>query len=62
MSSDNDRWLTDGNCKMCRRNKYCSKLCSASKRRLQRNVHNAVNKATGGMLDIMSERLARTYR
>ena len=30
---ENERWLTDGNCSKCRRQKYCSKPCTAQKRR-----------------------------
>lgn len=30
---DNERWLSDGNCTYCRRKKYCSKACTAQKRR-----------------------------
>lgn len=58
MNEDNERWLTDGDCKKCRRNKYCSKACRASQDRLNREVHRAMNKATGGMLDYMLNRMS----
>ena len=29
---DRDRWLSDGNCDYCRKEKYCSKDCTARKR------------------------------
>lgn len=28
-----ESWLTDGNCKTCRRKKYCSKQCKANSNR-----------------------------
>lgn len=61
MAADNERWLTDGDCKMCRRKDYCSKACGASKRRMQRQVHEAMNNVTGGMLDYMLERYGRVH-
>lgn len=30
---DNERWLSDGNCLLCRRMKYCRKPCKAQKER-----------------------------
>lgn len=31
--NDNERWLSDGNCMLCRREKYCQKPCKAQKER-----------------------------
>lgn len=33
MNDDNERWLSDGDCSKCRREKYCSKACKAQKLR-----------------------------
>lgn len=37
-----DQWLLDGNCDLCRRNKYCSKPCTANKRQTEWNLKNLV--------------------
>lgn len=58
-SIDNERWLSDGNCELCRRSKYCSK---ANKEATQRNIYNAVNKATGGIFAHMLEKQASLFR
>jgi hypothetical protein len=35
MSQNNtDQWKSDGDCKLCRRNPYCTKVCRASRNRL----------------------------
>ena len=28
--ADNERWKTDGDCRYCRRNNYCKKVCVAA--------------------------------
>lgn len=38
-----ENWLTDGNCKKCRRKKYCNKPCKARISRLQLSVSNLLN-------------------
>ena len=37
-----ERWLSDGNCKKCRRKKYCKKPCTANKRRKESKLNSAV--------------------
>lgn len=32
MDNNADRWLSDGNCELCRRKNYCSKPCKANQR------------------------------
>ena len=32
-SADKDSWLEGGDCKVCRRNSYCKKPCTANSRR-----------------------------
>ena len=49
--NDNERWLSDGNCMLCRREKYCQKPCKAQKERkaaiLQRAMLKALTKRNG---------------
>ena len=61
-SIDNERWLSDGNCKLCRRSKYCSKACKANKEATQRDIYSAVNKAIGGIFAHMLEKQASLFR
>ena len=44
---DNERWLSDGNCAYCRRKAYCSKACTAQKRRKQAIMRQIVSGKTG---------------
>ena len=44
---DNERWLSDGNCTYCRRKKYCSKACTAQKRRKEAILRGRARKMTG---------------
>lgn len=37
MSSNNEQWLSNGDCNLCRREKYCSKPCKANKTEVKRN-------------------------
>ena len=37
-----ESWLTTGNCKTCRRKKYCSTQCKANKRRKDNIITNMV--------------------
>lgn len=41
----NDQWLTDGDCQLCRRLKYCSKKCNAAKRYDQRIIADMIANA-----------------
>ena len=38
---DSEQWLTEGNCKKCRRSNYCSKSCKAHKKEEQAFVFGA---------------------
>lgn len=42
-----DAWLIDGNCTKCRREKYCSKLCTKAKKRRESFIRNMVYERTG---------------
>lgn len=38
---DADQWNLDGDCRICRRAKYCTKSCSKN-RKLKENLANAI--------------------
>ena len=46
-TEDNERWKSDGNCIFCRRQKYCSKPCTAQKRRKEAILRAIIRNATG---------------
>ena len=47
-----EQWNLNGDCKLCRRNKYCSKPCTRRKRRTRMEIESFVaskmDEATGG--------------
>ena len=45
-----ERWKSDGNCKKCRREKYCKKPCTAKKRRKERLFQTAVKEVLAGWM------------
>lgn len=47
MSEDVERWKTDGNCAKCRRREYCSKACTAQKRRAKAIIAQMIRERTG---------------
>lgn len=42
-----EQWLENGDCKQCRRAKYCSKVCKAHRIATQRMIRNMVLERTG---------------
>lgn len=50
-----DSWKTDGNCKECRRQKYCSKECTASKRAIRAFIQKVVNEKLSAMTPPIKE-------
>lgn len=44
---EHDQWLLGGDCKECRRVKYCTKLCTAHKKNLQRLLIEGLKKNKG---------------
>lgn len=50
----NEQWKLQGNCQVCRRRNYCSKLCTAKQRANQiafnAAMYNAMDKTTGGAI------------
>lgn len=47
--TDNERWLTDGDCSKCRKANYCSKDCKAHNNRLGDIMRKA-------FMDVMEEK------
>lgn len=56
-----EQWLLNGDCRICRRKKYCSKPCTRCKREIQAEIKqvvaNCLNEATCG---VMSEAIYKT--
>lgn len=42
---DPNQWEAEGNCKWCRRSKYCGSQCAANKRHAEAIVSSMVNEA-----------------
>ena len=48
MSKDeSEQWTLDGDCRKCRRAKYCSKLCRISKIKFEQEIHDYILRKTG---------------
>lgn len=60
----NEQWLEDGNCKECRRAKYCHTPCKMNKQMLQRSIRNAILTQTGlgQAFDILNKSLNKQYK
>lgn len=43
----NEQWLEDGDCRVCRRAKYCHTPCKKNKQMLQRKIRNTILTQTG---------------
>lgn len=59
MNEDNERWLSDGNCEYCRRESYCTKECTALKRRKYEIIRELIRNRTG--LDKIDQVLNRNW-
>lgn len=46
----NEQWTSGGDCTQCRRNKYCSKPCTANKRFEKERLSQAVTETVVGTL------------
>ena len=44
---DNERWLSDGDCSKCRKSEYCSKNCTARKKRITQEMTDFIMGKTG---------------
>ena len=44
-NNNSEQWKLDGNCDICRRNKYCSKPCTIAKRKFNKELYNSVASA-----------------
>jgi radical SAM protein with 4Fe4S-binding SPASM domain len=60
-STDNERWLSDGNCKFCRRNKYCHTPCKKNKERMQTELYRSINNVTHGVFGHLLEKQTRLF-
>ena len=56
---EHDRWLIDGDCRECRRAKYCTKLCKLHKRRLKELLDDEIQKGNG--VDVIKRAAERAY-
>jgi len=57
IASNNEQWLSGGNCNLCRRAKYCSKDCKAHKSAAKRLLYDTLDKSTGGFLTAINKLL-----
>lgn len=49
MINKSEQWLLEGNCSICRKQKYCNKNCNARKKALEQLVKDTLtNKLFGG--------------
>ena len=46
MAEQNERWLSDGDCRQCRRKDYCSKPCTKFKRAYRAALDQAIREQT----------------
>lgn len=56
MDNNADRWLSDGNCELCRRKKYCNKPCKASQKFMMRQAISLGAQFAAKMLSDMQEK------
>lgn len=47
---DSEQWKSGGDCRACRRQKYCRTKCSANKRLMDVIIHEAIRKTKAGRL------------
>ena len=43
--NNTEQWLLEGDCRLCRKEKYCSNKCTSRKKYESRNIYNLVSKA-----------------
>ena len=48
--SDNEQWKLDGNCSICRKEKYCGTSCKAHIDRLAQEIRAAFGRTRAGRL------------
>jgi radical SAM protein with 4Fe4S-binding SPASM domain len=51
---DADQWLSDGDCDICRRKKYCKNECKAHKTSIQRSLQPQTNGALKALLNAIT--------
>lgn len=50
MDQKADQWKSGGDCRVCRKERYCRKPCSANKRLMNTIIHEAIRKTRAGQL------------
>jgi len=57
--NNSEQWLLYGECRECRKNKYCSKLCSKAEQRRTKEIADYISEKTGmgKIMDILAEKL-----
>lgn len=51
MSNNSEQWKSSGNCKECRRKEYCTKKCTAWKKRKDEIIHNVATSLFDRIID-----------
>lgn len=54
--AETEQWLLDGDCDKCRKEKYCSKECTAFKKYLGAKFKNAMDKAMKRLVEERKEK------
>lgn len=49
---NNEQWKSGGDCSICRRKSYCSKLCSAANKSIMRKIYGKVAETMSGAFAI----------
>lgn len=45
---NSEQWINGGDCNLCRRKKYCSKVCKQHREATRRMVRDVIIEQTGG--------------
>lgn len=61
MMYNNEQLKSDGNCEVCRRRSYCSKSCSAFRRKMKRVISGAFANSVAGAMIATAELAVNNY-
>ena len=59
MIENNEQWLKDGKCDICRRKNYCSKPCTKNKRRVKAEMYSLVHKYMNSITEGCYEKIIK---